>query len=447
VLDVTAAQLLARTARAQVDGRLPSLAVGVVQDRALAWTGGRGAVDGAEPTPATQYRIGSITKTFVAIQVMQLRDSGRLSLGTTVDTLVPGTPVGDRTVGQLLGHLSGLRAETTGDWWERTPGRQWSDLVEPLGPEAVPFPAGRRFHYSNVGFAVLGELVSRTHGVPWAAALRRDVLDPLGMQRTSPAAEPPAAPGLAVHPWAPVLLTEPSHDYAAMAPAGQLWSTVADLSVLARFLLGDTGDVLSSDTVEEMSEPGAVDNVERGSSYGLGLQILSDEARTYVGHGGSVPGFLAGLFVDHEERSGAVTLANSTSGLNGRLTIELMTVLRDLEPRVIEAWSPGSLPADIELGLLGPWFWGPTPYALHAGADGLLHLHSLTGGEEGVHFGALGGGRWVGMNDYFAGEVLTVVRDASGRATQLDIGSFSFSRTVYDPAANPPGGVDESGWR
>jgi CubicO group peptidase (beta-lactamase class C family) len=446
VLDVTVAQLLAQSARAQVDGRLPSLSVGVVQDGELAWTSGRGAVDGAEPTPATQYRIGSITKTFVAVQVMQLRDSGRLSLGTTVDELAPGTPVGDRTVGQLLSHVSGLRAETTGDWWERSPGRQWSELVEPLGPEAVPFPAGRRFHYSNVGFAVLGEVVSRIQGLPWADALRRDVLDPLGMKRTSPTADPPAAPPLAVHPWAAVVLTEPAHDYAAMAPAGQLWSTVVDLSVLARFLLGDTGDVLSADTVDEMSEPGAVDNLEQGSAYGLGLQILTVEGRKVVGHGGSVPGFLAGVFVDREERSGAVTLANSTRGLNGLLAVDLMKVLRDLEPRVVDAWSPAPLPADVELDLLGPWYWGPMAFALHAGADGQLHLHNLADAEQAVHFRALGDGRWVGQNDYFAGEVLTVGRDASGRATRLDIGSFCFARTAYDPSADPPGGVDEAGW-
>lgn len=438
--------MLAHSARAQVDGRLPSLAAGVVQDRQLAWTCGRGAIDGEEPTPATQYRIGSITKTFVAVQVMQLRDAGLLSLGTTVDALVAGTPIGDRTVGQLLGHVSGLRAETTGDWWERSPGRQWSELVGPLGPEAVPHQAGRRFHYSNVGFAVLGEVVSRIRGLPWADALRRDVLAPLGLQRTSTDAEPPAAQGLAVHPWTPVVLTEPAPDYAAMAPAGQLWSTVADLSVLARFLLGDTGDVLSADTVAEMAEPGAVDTQEQGSAYGLGLQILSVEGRKFVGHGGSVPGFLAAVFVDPEERSGVVTLANATNGLSGDLTIELMKVLRDLEPRVVDAWSPNPLPADVQLDLLGPWYWGPTPFALHVQADGLLQLHALTGTHPPERFRALGDGRWVGLNGYFAGEVLAVGRDAARRVTHIDIGSFTFTRTAYDPDAPVPGGVDNAGW-
>jgi CubicO group peptidase (beta-lactamase class C family) len=445
VLDVTARQMLARTARAQVDGRLPSLAAGVVQDGALAWTCGRGAIDGGEPTPATQYRIGSITKTFVAVQVMQLRDAGRLSLGTTVEALVPGTPVGDRTVGQLLGHVSGLRAETTGDWWERSPGRQWSELVGPLGPEAALHPAGRLFHYSNVGYAVLGEVVSRIRGLPWADALRHDVLDPLGLQRTATHAEPPAATGLAVHPWAPVVLPEPAHNYVAMAPAGQLWSTVEDLSVLGRFLLGDSGDVLSADTVTEMAEPGAVDALEQGTAYGLGLQILSVEGRKYVGHSGSVPGFLAGLFVDPEERTGAVVLANATNGLNSGLTLELMKLLRDLEPRVADAWSPNALPADVELDLLGPWYWGPTPFALQV-VDNGLQLKDLSGAGRAARFRALGDGRWVGLNGYFAGEVLAVGRDPSRRVTHLDIGSFTFTRSAYDPDAPVPGGVDDAGW-
>jgi CubicO group peptidase (beta-lactamase class C family) len=447
VLDVTARQLLARTARTQVEGRLPSLAAGVIQDGELAWTCGRGTTDDNEPTPATQYRIGSITKTFVAVQVMQLRDAGRLSLGTNIDALVPGTPVGDRTVGQLLGHVSGLRAETTGDWWERSAGRQWSELVGPLGAEAVPHEAGRRFHYSNVGYAVLGELVSRIRGLPWAAALQRDVLDPLGLRRTSTDAQPPAATGLAVHPWAPVVLAEPANDYVAMAPAGQLWSTVEDLSVLGRFLLGDSGDVLSADTVAEMAEPGAVDALEQGTAYGLGLQILSVEGRTYVGHSGSVPGFLAGVFVDPEERSGAVVLANATSGLNGGLTTGLLTVLRELEPRVVDAWSPSPLPDDVELDLLGPWYWGPTPFALTVLADGQLQLNDLSGAGRAALFRALGDGRWVGLNGYFAGEALAVGRDAAHRVTHIDVGSFTFTRTAYDPDAPVPGGVDSAGWQ
>jgi CubicO group peptidase (beta-lactamase class C family) len=232
-----------------------------------------------------------------------------------------------------------------------------------------------------------------------------------------------------------------------MAPAGQLWSTVEDLSVLGRFLLGDSGDVLSADTVSEMAEPGAMDALEQGTAYGLGLQILSIEGRKYVGHTGSVPGFLAGIFVDPQERSGAIALANATSGLGGGLTTGLLKVLRELEPRVVDAWSPRRLPDDVDLDLLGPWYWGPTPYALHVAADGRLQLNDLAGAGRAARFRALGEGRWVGLNGYFAGEVLTVGRDAADRVTQINVGSFTFTRTPYDPDAPVPGGVDSAGWQ
>jgi hypothetical protein len=165
-----------------------------------------------------------------------------------------------------------------------------------------------------------------------------------------------------------------------------------------------------------------------------------------VGHGGSVPGFLAGVFVDPEERSGAVTLANATSGLDGDLTVELMKVLRGLEPRVVDAWSPGPLPSGVELDLLGPWYQGPSALVLRAATDGILHLDALAGDDRVARFRALDDGRWVGLNGYFAGEVLTVGRDASGSVTHLDIGSFSFTRAPYEPAADVVSGTDEPSW-
>ena len=451
--ELTRRRLLAVTARAQVDGRLPSLVAGVVQDGVLAWStarGGLGAGAGAgdQPTTGTQYRIGSITKTFTAVQVMRLRDAGALSLGTRVDELVPGTPLGDRTVGQLLSHAAGVRAESTGDWWERTPGRDWADLVEPLDETSLPFPPGTRHHYSNVGYAVLGEIVARHHGMPWEEALRRDVLEPLGMSRTSAQARAPSARGLAVHPWAPVVQPEPAHDYRAMAAAGQLWSTVADLALWARFLLGDTGEVLSPDTLAEMADPGQLVALDSApAAHGLGLQVLLVDGRRLVGHAGSVPGFLAALFVDRAEHTGAVTLTNGTRGLPATLTADLLTAVRELEPSIPAAWAPEPLPDDLELDVLGIWYWGPAAYSVRLEAGGLLRLDPLA--EQGLmsQFRARGDGTWVGLDGYFAGEVLTVGRDAEGHVSHLDVGSFAFTRSPYGPGSPPAAEGDPEGWR
>ena len=99
-----------------------------------------------------------------------------------------------------------------------------------------PHPAGRRFHYSNPGFALLGALVGRLRGQDWTEALRREILD-LGMARTTTSPEPPHARGFAVHPWADAMQLEPAEPTGLMAPAGELWSTADDLCRFAAFLL------------------------------------------------------------------------------------------------------------------------------------------------------------------------------------------------------------------
>src|SRR3954449_13611694 len=280
VLPTTARRLLARIARAQRDGRAPSLVAGVVRDGGLVWSAGRGAVP--EPHTDVQYRLGSISKTVTAVVVMRLRDEGRLRLDDPLEQHLPGTPLGDRTIGQLLAHLAGASAESPGDWWERTPGGTLADLQ--LAEADVALGAARRFHYSNLGFGLLGELVARLRGAAWDDVVRAEVLDPLGMDRTTTRPAPPAAAGSAVHPWADVVLSEPEHHAGVMAAAGQLWATLADLARFASFLLGDTGDVLDAATLTEMCEPAGVDSAAPGwSAYGLGLQVLRVEGRTLVG--------------------------------------------------------------------------------------------------------------------------------------------------------------------
>jgi CubicO group peptidase (beta-lactamase class C family) len=435
VLPTTARRLLARTARAQRDGRAPSLVAGVVRDGGLAWSAGRGAVP--EPHTDVQYRLGSISKTITAIVVMRLRDEGRLRLDDPLERHLPGTPLGERTVGQLLAHLAGASAESPGDWWERTPGGTLTDLQ--LGEDDVVLGAGRRFHYSNLGFGLLGELVARTRGASWDDVVDREVLAPLGMARTTARPVPPAAAGTAVHPWADVVLPEPEHHAGVMAAAGQLWAPLTDLARFAVFLLGDTGDVLDPATLAEMAVPAGVDSSAPGwSAYGLGLQVMRVDDRTLIGHGGSMPGFLAGVFVDRDEQIGGVSLANTTSGLDTVLP-GLLADLRAAEPRVVDAWVPS--PAPVDLGLLGIWFWGPAPHVLRAMPGGLLHLGPLPGrGGRASRFTRRPDSTWLGLDGYYAGETLRIAQD------HLDLGTFIFTRTPYDPGAPVPGGVDETGW-
>ncbi|HEX6056152.1 MAG TPA: serine hydrolase domain-containing protein, partial [Intrasporangium sp.] len=426
---------------------LPSVAAGIVRDGRLVWGRAIGTLDGragGEPADLdTQYRMGSITKPFVAVAVMRLRDAGRLELEDRFEDHVPGSQLGRATIAQLLSHAAGIQAETNGPWWERTPGGSWDELAG--SPAVQRFRAGRRFHYTNVGYGALGELLARAHGVDWFEVVRRDLLEPLGMNRTTARPSGKAAPGWAVHPFADVLLPEPEHDAGAMAPAGQLWTTVEDLAKWAAFLGGDTGDVLARDTLDEMLEPHVVgDNPGQPwtVAHGLGWQVWNIEGRRLAGHGGSMPGFLAGLRVDLESGDGLVAFTNSTAGPFGPQVAPLLSEFMEREPKAAEPWHAAGDPAVLEL--VGMWHWGPAVTVAKVVDE---HLVLGEPGEgRGARFERVGPDEWRGLDGYYTGEPLRIIRRGDGTVSHLDLASFRFTRTPYDPEADVPGGVDEAGW-
>ncbi|MCT2582730.1 serine hydrolase domain-containing protein [Actinophytocola gossypii] len=448
MLQTTEFALLRRVAVEQAERRAPSLVAGVVRGQDLLWTGARGAVDGATPTVDTQYRIGSITKTFIAVLVMRLRDEGRLDLNDALDKHVGGTSFGHLTVAQLLSHTGGLTSESPGAWWERAPGDDWAALKDSMSGEQALHRAGERFHYSNVGYGALGQLIAELRGADWQSALGEEVLAPLGMTRTDPHPVAPHAQGWAVHPYADVLLPEPAPHAGAMAPAGQLWSTITDLARWLRFLAGDTGDVLHPDTVAEMRAPAAVEDGDAWTSgYGLGLQTFRDSGRRLTGHGGSMPGFLASVVVDPATTTGSVVLTNSTAGVGvSTLGVDLLKLVDDYEPALPAEWLPQESVDPGLLALTGEWFWGPTPFVLRLLPDGWLDLRPTAGGGRASRFRPTGAGTWVGLDGYYAGETLRLHHHADGAPSHLDLATFVFTRTPYDPAAPIPGGLDLGTW-
>ncbi|MDQ0378961.1 serine hydrolase domain-containing protein [Amycolatopsis thermophila] len=448
MLPSTEFALLRRLSLAQAGGRAPSMVAAVVRDGEVAWWGARGTVDGAAPDDDTQYRLGSITKSLVAALVMRLRDEGRLDLNDPLDKHVPGTSFGSSTVGQLLSHTGGLTSESPGSWWERSEGGDWASLEASLAQDALKNRPGSRFHYSNVGYGVLGELVARHRGTDWLTALTREILDPLGMTRTTAHPQGRHARGWAVHPFADLLLPEPSPDAGAMAPAGQLWSTVRDLARWTAFIGGDTGDVLSADTVAEMRAVATVDDADAWTAgYGLGLQLVRHQGRRLAGHTGSMPGFLACTLVDEGTGTGALTFANTTSGpaILG-LAVDLISIADEHEPNLPDEWRPADVDRSL-LPLTGLWHWGPTPYHLRLIPDGMLSLAPVNGTGRASRFRPAGEDEWLGLDGYYAGETLRVGRDPDGAPRHLDLATFIFTRTPYDPAAPVPGGVDPEGWR
>ncbi|MER6672085.1 serine hydrolase domain-containing protein [Streptomyces sp. NPDC000983] len=451
LLPATRRALLHRIAVAQSEGRAPSLVAAVVRGGRTVWHGSRSCVDGHAPDDDVQYRIGSITKTFTAVLVLRLRDEGLLDLGDPLEKHLPGTGAGEATIAELLAHTGGLAAESPAPWWERTPGSTRPELSDVLGEQPLLHPVGRRHHYSNPGYTLLGALVERLRGRPWEEVLRDEVLEPLGLSRTGGRPEAPHAGGWAVHPWADAMLPEPAEDLGLMAAAGQLWSTTADLARFAVFLARGDERVLSAESVREMrtpAAPGEAADVADGAAYGLGVQIQLRQGRLLAGHSGSLPGFLASLFFSESDDVAAVVLANCTSGPALSLVVaDLIAIVAEAEPRIPEPWRPMAEVDPAVMELVGQWYWGTYGYGLRAAADGLLVLEPLSGKGRRSRFRANGDGTWTGLEGYYAGELLTAVRRPDGGVSHLDLGSFVFTRQPYEEGAPVPGGVDPEGWR
>jgi CubicO group peptidase (beta-lactamase class C family) len=414
--------------RAQASGRAPSLALGVVRDRALVHFTGVGETP--RPDPETQYRLGSITKTITATMVLQLRDEGFLGLDDLLERHLPGTPIGGVTLRQLLGHVSGLQREPDGTWWERNPGRSAEQLLAELSPDKLAGPPFRRYHYSNLAYGLLGAVLERVTGESWATLAGKRVLDPLGMKRTTYAPVEPFARGYVVDPIHGSLHEEPRLDAGAMAPAGQLWSTVTDMVQWAAFLADPAPAVLRRETVDEMCTPVVIADEAWTTGHGLGPQLFRAGERVYAGHGGSMPGYVAHFVVHRPTRTAVIAFANSY-GLRGtaisKVTIETLTAVLDAEPVAVQPWRPATPPSGAAAELSGRWWWMGREYQITAdGADVVMDL--VESSRKPQRFTVEGPGRWRGLSGENEGEILTVLRSPAGVVEKIDIATFVFGR-------------------
>ena len=214
---------LGRLVRAeQAARRLPSVTAAVVRDGEIIWREAVGLASIGRDRAATvdtQYRLGSITKTFTAVAVMQLRDAGELDLDDQLDKHITGAAHA-LTIRRLLSHLSGIQREVPGAAWETHRFEPSEKLLDALAAADRVLPPGRRWHYSNLAFAVLGQLIEQLAGMRYEQYLHERILGPLGIQRISLEPQEPAAEGYLVQPYADGVWTEAPVHTAGCAPAG-----------------------------------------------------------------------------------------------------------------------------------------------------------------------------------------------------------------------------------
>ncbi|MFI6447125.1 serine hydrolase domain-containing protein [Kitasatospora sp. NPDC050543] len=280
----------------------------VRQDGRVLWRDAAGAADLASGAPASadgRFRIGSVTKTFVATVVLQLVAEHRLALDDPIERHLPGVvPNGGAiTVRQLLNHTSGLFNYTEDpsfalddesavrDWLKsgRWTAYRPQQLVTLATGHAPYFAPGQGWHYSNTNYILAGMLIQRTTGRSWAEEVERRIIRPLGLKSTSMPVNSPFVPGPHAHGY--FKLPDGPADATLLNPsmggsAGAGISTTADLTRFNAALLG--GRLLRPAELAEMKR-----TVEAGPgyAYGLGLIRYRTSCGELWGHTGGIPGY------------------------------------------------------------------------------------------------------------------------------------------------------------
>jgi CubicO group peptidase (beta-lactamase class C family) len=436
--DATSKRLHAIVAERQSKHRIPGVAAGVARDGDPLWSDGVGAADvhapDRPPTDDTQFLVASHTKTFTAVLVMALRDEGRLSLDDPLDKHVPESKHGGVTVRSMLSHVSGMQREPVGDVWDtlRYPDRDellagWNEAERILKPHY-------RWHYSNLAFSMLGEVVARIDGRSWAESLQARILDPLGLRRTTVGLSGDAAVGYYVPPFSDVPVVEPVVETKALDPAGALASTLRDMTAWGSFLADPTDEVLSPDTLEEMCQPQIVGDLERWQfAWGLGLMLVRDKDRVWVGHTGGMPGHITGLMVQRQTKTVGVVLMNSTASPDpAAFAIELGGYVLEHEPALPEVWRPGTAVPDDLAGLLGVWYSEGQGFTFSVRQGRLeARMNGAPDWKPPSVFAEVGDDLYRTESGRETGEVLRVSRDASGAVTHLNWATYRFTREPY----------------
>lgn len=279
------------------EGPVAAMSVAVVRGRDTIVMKGYGFADVENDVPAaaqTVYRIGSITKQFTAAAVLQLIEQGRVSLDDSIGKHLPTIPAGWRAVPirQLLNHTSGIPSYTSA-------GPRWltrmrldlphDSLIGIVANDSMDFSSGSQWRYNNTGYYLLGMLIERVTGRPYADVVRERFATPLALRGTMYCETKPIikhrAQGYQVGPDDKVVNADPLSMTQPFS-AGALCSTVGDLVAWQRALAA--GRVVRPASYTAMITP---EGAASASRYGYGLVMDSLGGRTRVQHGGGINGF------------------------------------------------------------------------------------------------------------------------------------------------------------
>ncbi|MCE9567010.1 MAG: serine hydrolase [Planctomycetes bacterium] len=322
-----------------MDKKIPSLSLAIVADQDVIFMINRG--------PGKVYRVGSVSKLFTDVAIMQLVEEGKLDLDAPVAKYVPefkpAYKEGQKqiTLRMLMAHRSGLiREPPVGNYFDPTEPSLEKSVLSLNGIEPIYDP-GSRTKYSNAAVGLVGYVIQKTQNEKFETFVQRRVLDRIGMESSSFTLTPALKKKL---PEA-VMWTYHGREFPAptfslgVAPAGCMYSDLRDLAKfeLCLFAGGKVGDkqLLKPETIEEMFRPQFAKDGSRG--FGLGFIVGELEGKKRIGHGGAIYGFSTELAMLPSEKLGVIVMSarDVSNGMTTRIAddaLRLMLAAKEGKP-------------------------------------------------------------------------------------------------------------------
>jgi D-alanyl-D-alanine carboxypeptidase len=331
-------------ARIRKDENLPGVLVGVSvpgEGEYLSAQGSANLDTGTKPQPGDQFRIGSVTKTFVATAILQLVEEGKLRKSDTLSRWYPDFPNAyEITVDDLLRMRSGIP-----HYWNEETLKQYydnpqqdvtnEDIIEATAAKADQFkPPDQETEYSDTNYNILGAILEKVSGNDIATQLDQSIISPLGLENTYYPTDdelPGDLHGYGLDPKSGELEDKTILNPAPSDGAGAMISDMSDLAVWARALY--KGDPLTPKTQQARLEIQRGEGVSESSGYGEGISKLGE----LWGHGGTIAGFSTDMWYLPEEDATIVIGVNRCDETYvNRANYVLIPVLKSLFPETVK---------------------------------------------------------------------------------------------------------------
>jgi|HubBroStandDraft_6_1064221.scaffolds.fasta_scaffold32801_2 CubicO group peptidase (beta-lactamase class C family) len=324
---------------------LPGAGIALVSNGQLLWCGGIGKADlasGRDITCDTEFRVGSISKSFVALALLKLQEEGKINLEARLQDVAPEVPVKNPwestnpvRIVNLLEHTAGFDDMQASEVYNFKDPYDFS-LLETFKrfpePQDVRWPPSTRMSYSNPGFGIAGYLIEKTAGKPFDQYIRETILRPLGMANAdfpfTDANKPLLATPYDGNP--PHAL--PGYPYIYLRPAGDLKASPGELAKLVQFLLrrGKSGDaqIVKPESIIRMETVESTLAAKNGLRLGYGLANYTEVVGGVVthGHDGGIDGFISTYRYMPEQNWGYVVLLNSTQSYQSILDLNALAI-------------------------------------------------------------------------------------------------------------------------